>query len=245
MALNQITKFRLPGTDVEVALVDWTHRPLFSTADFQTGFTQQTTILFNYVVGDSVPGSSPAASPTFRTASLNDTNISTPGTMSSTEEMLVYSVRVEMFDLDMTDTSGDFTTADEKLEMEPVMRPQVLGVLHRSLLLQLQISQKIYVEAGIGWFIPGFGPMATMTTRSLAGTGTALATNGLPGHNSAQSFAIPHHIGGQEKYAVIINNPSGAAIDFALSEATPPVDDQSREVRMRVYLDGLYKRPVS
>ena len=40
MAINQITKIRLPSGQ-EVALTDWSSRPIYSTADFLSGFTDE------------------------------------------------------------------------------------------------------------------------------------------------------------------------------------------------------------
>ena len=41
-----LSQMRLPDGS-EVALTDWTDKPLFSTADFQTGFTVQVPLFIN------------------------------------------------------------------------------------------------------------------------------------------------------------------------------------------------------
>lgn len=242
--LNQITKFRIPGTDMEVALVDWTHKPLFSTADFQNNFTTQKTQLFQYVVGDQVPGVSAAATVVRRTATENDTNLSTPGAMATTEEMLVYAIRAEIYEMTLGST-GDFTSAAISKDGEPVPRATALANLSRFLLLQLQISQKIYADATIGWFNTGFGPSFVSGTAAFVAGGRSGANLGLASNEAVQSFAIPHHMGGQEKFSVDIVNPTGEAVNYAFTDADPPVTQETDMVRIRVWLDGLYKRPVS
>lgn len=240
--LNQITKMRLPN-GVEVALVDWTDKPLFSTVDLLHGFVQQEINLFSYVVGDPVPGFGPAAA-TRRTSNEADTNISTPGAMASTEEMLVYSIRVETFGLEIN-VANDFTTAQVRSPGQPGLAWVQLKQLHRYLILRLVISQKVYAEAGLGYFVAGFGPAGQGVAETQLATGVTLATNGLPSQEAVRSFVIPHHIGGQEKYRVTLLNPAAAAAAFGMDMREPPVANANLVARLRIYLDGLYKRPVS
>ena len=90
----QITQIRLPNGRV-IALVDWSDMPLFSTVDLGAGFTDQVIQAFNYIVSDQVSSSQNIT--TRRTATDRDTNISSPGTLAATEEMLVYNVKVEPY----------------------------------------------------------------------------------------------------------------------------------------------------
>ena len=91
--MNTITTMRLPDGQ-EVAFVDWSDRPLYSTADILSGATDERIPLFNYIVGDSVTGTQNFTAK--RTASDRDTNIATPSAMASTEEMLVYAIKPEI-----------------------------------------------------------------------------------------------------------------------------------------------------
>ena len=242
--MNQITKIRLPS-GTEVALVDWTDKPLFSTGDFMSSFTQQETPLFGYVVGDQVPAAGTSIT-TFRTATETDTNVQTPGAMASTEEMLVYAIKVEYFNMDCTD-AANMTTALASINGQPVPGIVQLQQLARYCTMRLYISQKIYAEAGLGYFNTGFGPTASTTLQTANATGRAYATMGTPGAHAVRSYVVPHHIGGQEKYRVSICNFSGGAVPWAITEVSPSesADDESQQMRLRVYLEGLRKRPVS
>lgn len=244
--MNQITKIRLPS-GTEVALVDWTDKPLFSTGDFGSGFTQQETDLFGYVVGDQVPAVNDGVAITARrTATEMDTNVQTPGAMASTEEMLVYAIKIEYFNLDLSN-AADFTTGAASIAGQPMPSIVQLAQFARYCTLRLYISQKIYAEAGLGYFNTGFGPAGTATTRTADATGRSYATMGVSGAHAVRSYVVPHHIGGQEKYRVSICNFSGGGATWAITEIAPneAADDASQVMRMRVYLEGLRKRPVS
>lgn len=244
MGLNTITKMRLPN-GMEVALVDWTDKPLFSTVDLETGFTTQEINLFQYVVGDPVASASPAAA-TRRTATERDTNISTPGAMASTEEMLVYSIKVEYHELQLAST-GVFTGATPTGIGQPMPQVQRLAELNRLLLLRLIISQKEYVNAPLGQFMTGYGPhgSAAVSTDIDNANLAVLGNQGQPQQNAVRSFVIPHHIGGQEKYRVSLVNPGGGAVNFGLTMADATAVTALTVMRATVLLDGLYKRPVS
>ncbi|UCC73999.1 MAG: hypothetical protein JSV86_05430 [Gemmatimonadota bacterium] len=249
MALNTITKMRLPN-GMEIALVDWTDKPLYSTIDFLTGFTREDNYLFTYVAGDQVPGVGPAAV-TRRVADESDTNLATPGAMASTEEMLIYAIKPEVFELQVDQGAPpDLGTAAPALIGMPIPSVVNIAMLNLRLLLQLEISQKLYAQAGFGYFNTGFGPWAgagVVTAPAAATAGARTYGNpGSPEQGAVRSFVIPHHIGGQEKYRIILVNTLGTAINFGDREEAPiDVANAQRLMRIRIYLDGLYKRPVS
>lgn len=249
--MNQITQLKLPNGDV-VALVDWTDRPLFSSCDLGTGFNTQQITLFQSSVGRPIPTAAPAGLGGIqqRTASLEDTNISTQGGAASTEEFLVYSIRpeVRMY----TRTDNDFTTRTYRganaQPFGPAASRPALNVFNAQCLIQLKVSQKVYSQAKFGWFNTGFGPegQSSSVPGSAAATAFTQATLGSPGQYSVRELNIPQHIGGQEKYQVQILNPSGNAVDFALAETTSPdPTDDSVMATVTIYIEGLYKRPVS
>jgi len=246
MALNTITQIKLPSGKV-IDLVDWSDQPIFSTCDLQTGFTTQDMSLFQYVVGDAVPGfGSPGAATTLRTATPNDTNIAAPGSMASTEEMLVYAIKPEVYFY--VDTVNDFTTRsytdDPGIIGTTFPTPTARGmeVLNQQLLLRLIISQKIFAEAGFGYYNRGFGVF--QSNLSTIPTGV----NGLPSQEAVRSFVIPHHIGAQEKYRVQLVNTSDieqGAVVFGVYEDDGPAVLDTMMATIRIYLDGLSKRPTA
>ena len=242
---SQITQVRLPDGR-NVAIVDWTDKPLFSTIDLLSGYTDQEIECFTYQVSDNVSSSSNIT--TRRVATERDTNVATPGGMASTEEILIYNIKVEPFEFQANaSTPADATLFATDLAGLPVPQPQTLAILNQYSLLRLEISQKIYAEAGIAYFNTGFGPFISGARNSAAAapgvsTPLAFANLGLPSAEAPRSFSIPHHIGGQEKYRVVLVNPTGSTVTFNGSSGAPAA---RTALTIRVLLEGLYKRPVS
>lgn len=254
MALNTITQLKLPDGKV-IDLVDWTDKPIFSSLDLQTGFTASEMTLFQYVVGDTVPGFGSGATVT-RTANERDTNVQAPGTMASTEEMLVYAIKPEI-SFFYTDTDNDFTSMTFVPGVGvpvglPLPTAEGLAVLGNLLMLELEISQKAYAYASLAYFNSGFGVFnGRAMDAGIAGM-NSVGNPGLPSQEAVRSFVIPHHIGAQEKYRVNLTNPStlmGGAVFFGMSvitgEGSTYDELSSMAATIKINLDGLYKRPVS
>lgn len=244
---SQITQVRLPDGR-NVAIVDWTDKPLFSTIDLLSGYTDQEIECFTYQVSDNVSSSSNIT--TRRVATERDTNVATPGGMASTEEILIYNIKVEPFELlAAADARGDVIPDANQFNINapglPIPQPQTLAILTVQTLLRLEISQKIYAEAGVAYFNTGFGPFIAGSRNiaaAPAGSPLAFANLGLPSAEAPRSFSIPHHIGGQEKYRVVFANPTGQTVNFR--DSAGEVADRTA-LTVRVLLEGLYKRPVS
>lgn len=241
---SQITQVRLPDGR-NVAIVDWTDKPLFSTIDLLSGYTDQEIECFTYQVSDNVSSSSNIT--TRRVATERDTNVATPGGMASTEEILIYNIKVEPFEFQAaaTPNTADATLFATDLPGLPVPQPQTLAILNQFSLLRLEISQKIYAEAGVAYFNTGFGPFISgqrNIAAAAAGSPLAFANLGLPSAEAPRSFSIPHHIGGQEKYRVVLANPTGETVAFNNSNG---VEAPRTALTVRILLEGLYKRPVS
>jgi hypothetical protein len=241
---NQFFTMRLPDGR-EVAFVDWCDYPLFSTLDVLSGSTDSELFAFTYVVGDVVPSSNNVT--TRRTATENDTNVSTPGAMASAEEMLVYAIRPVYFELDCG-SAADATTALERLPYQPTPSLTNLARFQRHFKLELEIAQKVEHEAGFEYYNSGMGVQA-QGGQSLS-TGTTNRVNGsagVPSQEAVRTFVIPQHIGGQEKYFVRLRNAASETLNFCQDPANTgaPVTDASLLMQCRIYLDGLYKRPVA
>lgn len=242
--INQITTMRLPDGS-EVAFVDWSDTPLFSTADLLAGFTDTEVDLFQYVSGEPVASTNNIT--VRRTSSDRDTNVSTPGSMASTEELLVYAIKPEIFEFSTDgELPTDANTATPSSPNQPSPTRKRLAILQSNLLVTLEVSQKFTHRAGLGYYNAGFGPSATTTFAgaALASPITA-ATQGFPTQEAVRSLVVPVHIGGQEKYRLRLENVTGAAVLSGLNEALPAVNEANTIHQIRVYLDGLYKRPVS
>lgn len=244
--LNTITKMRLPDGR-EVAFVDWTDKPLYSTCEILSGAAPQEINLFQYTVGDSVPAFAPVAVAAQKTADEGDTNLAAPGAMASSEEFLVYAIKPEVCGRSVQDTEDPDFSDPFPLDADPVLGhpfidPQSIKSLQCALLLQLEISEKVFAQAGYGYFNTGFGVVGVDT--GFAGGAAAAGRSGQATNEAVRQFAIPQHMGGQEKFRVFLTNSTGEPI--LLGAAAGQLGQQPNEyARIRVYLDGLYKRPVS
>jgi hypothetical protein len=258
MALNTITQLMLPDGKV-IDLVDWTDKPIFSSLDVQTGFTASEMTLFQYVVGDTVPGFGTGPTTT-RTANERDTNVQAPGSMASTEEMLVYAIKPEVSFFLTPDDPNNFTSMTflpGAVPPAPIGFPlptaEGLAVLATLLMLELEISQKAFAYASLGYFNTGFGVFSGRAAGADVTAQGSIGNLGLPSQEAVRSFVIPHHIGAQEKYRVNLTNPStlmGGAVNFGMvigtvDETVTYLLNPDVAATIKINLDGLYKRPVS
>jgi hypothetical protein len=247
MSLNQIVKIRYANGE-EVALVDWTDRPLYSTVEILHGTTTQEMNLFQYTVGDAVPAFAPVAVAGQRAATEADTNLAAPGSMASTEEFLCYAIRPEVFMFAVEDSEApDFNLVLPVLcanTLGPLPSVMMLGVMNLRLMLQLEISKKLYSQASFGYYNFGAGVFGYLNS----GSTLTYGNNGWPSQDAVRAFAIPSHLGGQEKFRVYLSNPSGAPLEVGVDDDCPNEGDDFNPAiftRVRVYLDGLSKRPTS
>jgi hypothetical protein len=238
--INQITKVRL-ADGREVALTDWSSRPLYSTIDLLSGFTDQELRAFNYTESETVSqsGNFPAASG--RTATLRDTNLSSASEMDSTEEFLVYAIKVEWHEFNHNSGgSGGFQNFEVDEAGNPIPSGPTMALLQNLLILELEVSEKAFPQAGLGWFTQGFGPVIEATAAAAART---YANNGAPSHDSADVMPIPVHLGGTEDFVVILHNTSDfGAVTFRNDAAGTDADLIEQ---LRIYLCGLHKRPTA
>ncbi len=240
--INQITQIRLPDGKM-VAMVDWSARPLYSTVDILTGMNDEEIRAFNYAESDTVSSSANIPAAGRRVASLRDTNISGASEMDSTEEFLVYAIKVEVHQFHYDIGSASFLVDEPGL---PVPSGPVLSLLQNRFVLELEVSEKAFPQAGLGWFTQGFGP--TIAVSSTASTRT-YANNGAQSHEAADQLPLPVHLGGTEDYAVILHNPPGGAAQGGGGAITFPDEDggdlADASAQIRVYLCGLHKRPTA
>lgn len=244
--LNTITKIRLPDGS-EVAFVDWSDKPVFSTVELCHGFTTQEIDIFGYTLGDPVPAAPPAGLAAIQRPSTDrDTNLAAPAAMASTEERLVYAIKPEILYL-QTDAPENNTVDMETATSvdatgQPIPNAVFLGELNRACLLTLEISRKIFMRAGFGYFNSGFGPSGFTTTGDGA---RSYVNNGLPSQEAVRSYVVPQYLGGTEKFRLYISNPGGLPVNFGNAEPDGAAVNTNAIARIHIYLDGLYKRPVS
>ncbi len=233
-----IVTIRLPDGR-EISLGDWSDVPRYSTVDLLGGFTDTQIVLFQYASGDEVVSSDNVTIK--REATQLDTNMEKQGGMASSEELLIYSIKNEVFQLVTGEDEGDATAWSAAGFGLPVPEPTVLGVLHLKLVVTLLITEKPYSQAGFGYFNAGFGPfIAAGANGGFAGTARYFANQGVPGAHAVRPYAVPHHVAGTENLELLFENPSGDAVDFFDTEGSAITPG----IRVRSYIDGLYRRPV-
>lgn len=232
MAVNQITKVRMPD-GAEVPLVDWSHRPLYSSIYILHGATDQEFRAFNFVESGQVSMSANFTAAQQLTATLAHTNISGANEMDATEEFLVYAIRVEMFQWIL---SGDVITNTEA--GLPIPAAPNVAFAGAQLILELEVSEKAFPQAGINWFTAGMGPVVMATAAAAART---YANNGLQSREAVSDLVIPVHLGGTEDYSVIVHSPAGQVTWMTDAGG----EDSDAVIQMRIYLDGLHKRAVA
>jgi hypothetical protein len=244
---SQIVEIKLADGRV-IAFVDWTDRPQFSTVEILSGTNTQEMSLFQYTAGDPVPAFAPVAIANQRTATELDTNMANPGAMADTEELMVYAIRPEVFRRHVTDEDApDFSAPAALSNGEPAPTPLMLSVMALRLLMTLEISQKKYAMAGFGYYNFGAGMLAPSAEGTIANYGFA----GLPSQQAVRTNVVPQHIGGQEKFRLLLNysdDGTGQGIELGelgIEGGEEGGIDDARFARVRVYLDGLYKRPTS
>lgn len=242
MAINQITKVIFPDPNSssgfqEVALTDWSDRPIYSMADLFSGFTDEEIRLFSYTEGQNVVNSANMTAE--RAATLADTNLDEASSMDTLENFLLYSLALEVFEWDYSEQAGVGAFVIPNGGNMPTAPNQM--VLHQRLICELDVSGKPFPQAGFGWFAQGFGP----TFGAVFGDAATLRTFANNGHPSAQARymqSIPVHIGGTENFSLLLINPTEAAVNFLNEDATT---DTTRLMQVRAYLIGLQRRPVA
>ena len=256
MAINQITTMRLPDGR-EIAFVDWLDQPLFSCADLLAGFTDSEIPLFNYGKGDEVSATSNAT--VQRVATESDTNLSSPSEMNSTEEMLIYAIRPEVHEFNATGTDLTTILGPAGITQSGAPMPTVtrLAILNWYLRFALKVSVQVVHTAGLGYYNSGMGPAGQTRLGQVAhhaspdGVGEAVVagrssgTSGIPSIEAVRNLSIPLSIGGQEKFQARLFSDRDVAVPSGMDEANPPGNSATVVHSVRIYFDGLYKRPVS
>jgi len=233
MAINQITKVRMPDGS-EVALTDWSARPLYSTGDFWNNFNMNELRVFTYAPSERVATTLPAGA---RVASLRDTNITSSSEMDSTEEFLVYAIKIEMHLFGVDQQGHLIIQGNPGL---PVPTAPIMSYFQNKMIGELEVSEKAFLQAGVGWFNQGFGPSLSVASGNTLRT---YANQGNQTHEATEQMPIPVHIGGTEDYSFIFHNPDADTVSF--TQDSGDLFDDAVVLQCRTYLCGLHKRPMA
>lgn len=238
--MAQVRDIVLPDGS-KVVPADWTAaEPLWSTIEVSAG---PFPILraFSYSYGATVPGS---LGP--RVATLCDTNLQGQGSvLPENEELICYNMAIEVFKLGTADSTDYFPDADNP----EVPLPDMLR-MQRDLVFVFKIASiKEYTHAAMSYFPATTGVAYTMsgglTKISNGATGVAVANNGSPSPADARVFSSPLYVAGGESFSVDASAGPGEVVGLNLAADTATAPKSPGRMRLRIFLDGLRRRPVA
>lgn len=214
----------------KIIIDEWISIPRYSTIEFNAGVDVNLRA-FTYVVGANVPQQ--GGIPT-RTATQTDTNQTTRTRLNRDQAYLVYSMTYEAFAL--TANEGDSLVAPA-----PILSARNLRKLQRDVVMSLTIGaniQKPQARAPFAWV--GQGPGTKMYASSGAlSVGTAFSAGtagGTPSPKNQRNWALPVFIAPDRVFMVEVKSHRSPR------DASTETIDQA--VRLRIYLDGLNRRPL-
>lgn len=232
-----IQDLRLPNGEV-VNFDEWSHWPRYSTVDVAASSAGSFTLnAFSYVVGGRVPAAGLAS----RLASPTDTNQQAKRRMNQDEAFLCFSWTYEIF------AFSNYTVATNPvstLAAQPIFNAQNLRRLQRDLVLSLVVGSQIkkpVARSPLSWVGQGPGAMAQASGDSVAAD--VYVNYGTGGRSTPQNqrlWAMPIHIDSDRVFYVEVKswqNPGPGA--------TPRLDAVTQDFMLRIYLDGLHRRPIA
>lgn len=237
--MAQFYQIRLPNGCM-VAPGDYTAaEPLYSTIEIGTAaFTIQSA--FSYGRGGDVPGS---VGP--RQSNYADTNLEGEGNrLPENEEIFIYVLAIEAFMLGVEDSGSLDTippTEAPDVSVENMLR------LQRDLIVETCIGTdaKKYTKAPLSWFPAGTGvEQWNSGALSSAGTGYFAGNNGMTSSFDSRQLASPLHVDGGETFHVDVRPGPGSVQGLNLDQ-TPPSGTVTGRIRLRIFCEGLRRRPMA
>lgn len=224
-----IKSVQLPdGSKVEID--EWLHWPLYSTVE-SSSTASLNLRAFTYVVGQVVPRS---AGITARNATPSDTNQVVRARLNQDEAFIAFSWTYEVFGL--SDGQGGASPPADAAP-EPLILSTNLKRLQRDVMLELFIGagiSKPMASCPLSWIQQGIGAPAWGTGDAPAtGVNISYGTGGSIAPKKQRLWNLPVYIGSDRNMYVQAWSPIGA------------ISGLSQNFRLRVWLDGLKRRPVA
>jgi hypothetical protein len=236
-----IQKIKLPNGQT-FNIEEWLHWPIFSTVEAAAGVSVNLNA-FSYVVGQNVPRVSLPA----RQATYSDTNQVARSRMNHDEAMIVFSMTYEHFAVEAAQgavhPNSQYTVPALDMEaLAPVLSGVNLAKLRRDLMINLLIGAGItkpMASAPLSYYGQGIGAVAWGSGDALAiatGGATALnlnyATGGVISPKNQRLWSLPVMIESDRVMKCQVKSPAGAL-------------STDQDWSLKIYLDGLKKRPVA
>lgn len=214
------------GTDLVID--EWLHYAQFSVVEFAAG-AQVNLKAFTYVQGQTVPQTGLVP----RNATESDTNQVAKTRMNHDEAYLCYALTYECFAL----TDATTVQPAQLLAPAPTLLSQNLRRLQRDLVISLVVGANIkkpQARNPFSWLGQSVGPVAYPSGDSVAaGVFLSMGTGGRVSAMNQRRLNLPVYIASDRVFYVEIRSFPGAIVGL------------SQAVSMRMYLDGLKRRPVA
>jgi len=228
MAIKDIV---LPNGE-HIVIDEWLHYPIFSTVEWAAASSPNLRA-FSYTRGQNVPQAGLAA----RIADDMDTNQVVKNRMNHDEAFVCYAITYETFGLSsstFSDGQGNTITNAPA----PVLLANNLERLRRDLMVELIIGAGItkpQVRSPFSYLRQGVGAVAWGTGDALDAAGTRRPSYGTGGHIHSQN---------ERRYTLPILIESDRTMYMRLFSPFGAITGLSQNVRLRMYLDGLKRRPI-
>lgn len=242
MAINKI---RIPqeAGGGEFNLAEWLHWPLYSAVEGAAA-TAVDLRAFSYVVGQNVP-QTPFISTGPRNSTRSDTNQVRASGINHDEAFICFSITYEHFALEGSDNQDSIYNVPplDNMAVAPILSGTNLRTMQRDMLMELFVGANItkpMASAPFAYFGQGIGAVAYGSGDALAianGAATSLNLNyGTGGSINPQrnqrAWDLPVEIAPDRVMYVRLRTPAGAlAVD--------------QDWRLKIWLDGLKRRPVA
>jgi len=237
-----IDTFKLPNGQV-FRIEEWLHWPLFSTVEGAAGAAIDLSA-FSYVVGAQVPQAG-VISTGRRNATPADTNQIVRNKLNHDEAAIIFSMTYEHFAIEGSNNQDSVFTNPplDDAAVAPILRGTNLALMQRDLLIELLVGSNItkpmfqaplaYVGQGIGAYATGSGDALTIANGGATSLNLNYGTGGQLGPKTNQRrLNMPIVISSDRTIKVRLRAPAGNLLC-------------DQDWRMRIYLDGLKKRPVA
>lgn len=223
-----IKRIRLPdGQDVTID--EWLHWPLFSSIEFAAADALRLRA-FSYIRGQRVP-TSPNVVGGARIADDADTNMVTRTRMNHDEAFIVYAITKEVFAL--TDGNAPSPTGVVEAEL-PAVAGANLKRLDRDVLVELFIGAGIQKpQYRSPWSYIGQAIGSPAWTSGDTPAGVSIGTAGRITPANERRFQLPIYIENDRSMYMLLSSPAGA------------IGGLTQDLRIRMWLDGLKRRPIA
>jgi hypothetical protein len=234
MAIKQI---RLPDSTV-IEIDEWLTWPAFSSFEANSASAIKVR-LFSYVVGQRLPAAGIPVTGR-RDATITDTNWLAKSRVNHDEAYIFYSQTYEFFALE---NSAPYANAPPDLQAtSPVFKSTNLALLQRDMMVEMRVGADIekpqascplsYLGQGVGASAAGSGDALLISQGAAVALELQYATGGCVSPRNQRQWQLPIYVHSDRVFHVDISTPAG------------PVPGLDQDFLMRVYVDGMKRRPI-